>query len=159
MAQVHEAPGVGAEEASGPFKVFQVRPQLLEYGKVVTSAAKTDLISCSVQVIAHGGETNLHAHMGSDAIWLVLNGKAKFYTTGDEVVAEVGKNEGLLIPRGTPYWFESSSDDNLVILRFGATAQTEPEQRINYNERKFSVDGQQSAQRPTKVLEGKFFGD
>jgi mannose-6-phosphate isomerase-like protein (cupin superfamily) len=158
MAQVHE-PEVGAQPTPSPFQTFDVRPQLLEYGKVVTSAAKTDLISCSVQVIAHGGETNLHAHNGSDAIWLVLDGKAKFYTTDNEVVGIIEKNQGLVIPRGTPYWFESEGDDNLVILRFGATAQNEPDTRTNYTHRNFSVDGQQSAERPTKILEGVFFGD
>jgi mannose-6-phosphate isomerase-like protein (cupin superfamily) len=158
MAQVHE-PETGAGQVQSPFEVFDVRPQLLEYGKVVTSAAKTDLISCSVQVIAHGGETNLHAHNGSDAIWLVLAGKARFYTTDNQVVGVIEKNQGLVIPRGTPYWFESEGDDNLVILRFGAQAQNEPDTRTNFTTRNFSEDGQAPAQRPTKVLEGVFFGD
>ena len=158
MAQVHEREA-GDQVPPSPFQTFDVRPQLLEYGKLVTSAAQTDLISCSIQVIAHGGETNLHAHNGSDAIWLVLDGKARFYTTDNEVVGIVEKNQGLVIPRGTPYWFESEGDDNLVILRFGATAQNEPDTRTNFSHRNFSVDGQEPAQRPTKILEGVFFGD
>ncbi len=145
--------------ASAPFEVFQVHPQLLEYGKTVTSAARTDLISCSVQVIANGGETNLHAHGGNDAIWLVLNGRARFYTTDDVVAAEIGQFEGLVIPRETPYWFESASDENLVILRFGAQAQNEPARRIDYGHRQYTVYGAEGGEvRTVKVLEGQFFG-
>ena len=102
------------------FQTFQVHPQLLEHGKTSTRLARTDLLSATVQVIAYGGETNLHAHGGEDATWLVLQGKARFYTTDDEVVATLGQFDGLVIPRELPYWFESASDENLVILRFGA---------------------------------------
>jgi mannose-6-phosphate isomerase-like protein (cupin superfamily) len=111
-----------------------------------------------VQVIAGGGETNLHAHTAEDAVWLVLSGRARFYTTNDELVGDLGPFEGLTIPRGAPYWFESGSDENLVILRFAAKSLKDPDDRINYTERKFSVDGQQPADRPTKAREGEFFG-
>ena len=140
------------------FQAFQIRPQLLEYGKTTTPLTRTDIAGAFVQVIASGGETNLHAHTAEDAVWLVLNGKARFYTTGDEVVATLGAFEGLTIPRGTPYWFESAAEENLVIVRFSARSQTDPQGRINLSERKNSVDGQQPAQRPTKVLEGRYFG-
>jgi hypothetical protein len=46
------------------------------------------------------------------------------------------KNEMLLIPRGTPYWFESSSKEPLVIMRFSARAQDTIDKRIDYTERK-----------------------
>ena len=52
--------------------------------------------------MTEGGETNLHAHAGSDATWLVVAGQATFYGEGDKVVAKLDKNDMLLIPRGVP---------------------------------------------------------
>jgi mannose-6-phosphate isomerase-like protein (cupin superfamily) len=148
---------VSTDQATG-FQTFQIRPQLLEYGKTTQILSQTDLAMAFVQVIAGGGETNLHAHTAEDAMWLVLNGKARFYTTDDKEVATLSPYEGLTIPRGTPYWFESASDENLVVMRFSAKSLRDPDERINYTERKFSVDGQEPAQRPTKVIEGQYFG-
>jgi mannose-6-phosphate isomerase-like protein (cupin superfamily) len=142
----------------GTFQTFRIRPQMLEYGKTTKMLTRTDLASAGVQVIASGGETNLHAHTAEDAVWLVLNGVARFYTTDDREVATLNAFEGLTIPRGSPYWFESGSEENLVILRFAAKSQRDPDDRVNYTKRNFSADGQQPAQRPTKVKEGKFFG-
>ena len=104
-----------------PFKTFEIRPQLVERGKTNTKLAAAGLISAGVQVIGSGGETNLHGHDHQDAIWLVLNGKVRFYTEGDQEVATLGKFEGLVIPRGSLYWFESASEENLVIVRIAAT--------------------------------------
>jgi mannose-6-phosphate isomerase-like protein (cupin superfamily) len=144
------------------FKYFAVKPQLLESGKTVRALANSDVISCGVQVIAGGGETNLHAHKGNDAIWFVLQGAASFYTTEDRLVATIRKNEGLLIPREVPYWFESTSEENLIILRFGANASGETKGRIDYTPSRVTqavwVDGAEHLP-GTKVLEGAYFGD
>jgi mannose-6-phosphate isomerase-like protein (cupin superfamily) len=118
------------------FQHFAVKPRLLESGKTVTELVKGGAISCGVQVIADGGETNLHSHKGNDAIWFVLQGAATFYTTENRVVATVQKNEGLLIPREVPYWFESASEENLVVLRFGAAVRGEPTGRVDYTSSK-----------------------
>src|SRR5215212_4137662 len=114
------------------FNKFEIRPQLMEYGKKVSMGAKTDLISCSIQVIANGGETNMHAHGGNDAIWLVMQGKARFYTIGpdgnhDELAAELDKNE--------------------------------PPRRIDHDARQFTVPGTEGGvEREIKFID-KFFGD
>jgi hypothetical protein len=72
-----------------------------------------------------------------------LSGSATFYTTGDRVVARLGKHEGLLIPHEAPYWFESSSEENLVIMRFGAAVpEAGPDRRIDVQERKWAVGGE-----------------
>jgi hypothetical protein len=44
----------------------------------------------------------------------------KFYGPGDVLIGEFGKHEGILIPRGAEYWFESSSDECLEILQMAA---------------------------------------
>lgn len=121
------------EDPMDRFHHFKVQPQLLDSGKTVTELVKGGAaISCGVQVIADGGETNLHAHKGNDAIWFVLQGAATFYTTENRVVATVREHEGLLIPREVPYWFECASEENLVVLRFGAAVKGEPTGRIDY---------------------------
>jgi mannose-6-phosphate isomerase-like protein (cupin superfamily) len=73
-------------------------------------------LNVGVQVVIRGGETNLHAHPNIDSSWFVLSGRVKFYGTGDALVAELGKGEGIFIPRGVPYWFESGSEETLEIL-------------------------------------------
>jgi mannose-6-phosphate isomerase-like protein (cupin superfamily) len=126
-----------------PFQTFAVAPQLLKHGKTSTRLVRTDHLNSGVQVVAEGGETNLHAHSSQDEIWFVLSGSATFYTTGDLVVASLGKHEGLLIPHEAPYWFESSSDENLVILRFGAAVpEAGPDRRIDVQERAWAVSGE-----------------
>jgi mannose-6-phosphate isomerase-like protein (cupin superfamily) len=131
-----------------PFKVAKIQPQMVSRGKQGTSLFRTDILGATVQVVTEGGETNLHAHAGSDATWLVLSGQATFYGKGDQIVARVNKNEMLLIPRGTPYWFESSSKEPLVIMRFSARVKDHVDRRIDYTERK---------QKPREVIPGAYF--
>ena len=73
----------------------------------------------------------------------MLSGEATFYTEGDRIVARLGQHDGLLIPHNVPYWFESSSDENLVIMRFGASVpEAGPDRRIDWQERKWAVSGE-----------------
>jgi mannose-6-phosphate isomerase-like protein (cupin superfamily) len=133
-----------SETSSHGFETFSVTPQLLKTGKTSTRLVRTEHLNSGVQVVAEGGETNLHAHSSQDEIWFVLSGAATFYTEGDAIVARLGKHQGLLIPHGAPYWFESSSDENLVILRFGAAVpEAGPDRRIDMQERKWAVSGEQ----------------
>jgi mannose-6-phosphate isomerase-like protein (cupin superfamily) len=126
-----------------PFQTFTVAPQLLKHGKTSTRLVRTDHINSGVQVVAEGGERNLHAHTSQDEIWFVMSGIATFYTEGNAVVARLAKHQGLLIPHGVAYWFESSSDENLVILRFGAAvAGAGPDRRIDIQERTWAVSGE-----------------
>ncbi len=135
-------------EVPAPFKVAKIHPQMVSRGKKGSSLFRTDILGATVQVVTEGGETNLHAHAGSDATWLVLAGQATFYGGTDKVVARLEKNEMLLIPRGTPYWFESSSQEPLVIMRFSARAQDTVDRRIDYTERK---------EKPRDVVPGAYF--
>ncbi len=133
-----------------PFIRFEVHPPLVEQGKKGTRLARTDILSLGVQSINHGGETNLHSHADQDAAWFVLNGQATFYGEGDRVVATLGRYEGLVIPRGTLYWFESSSDENLIVMRMAAKDPNVEPHRDNRGDR--------VARDITKIKEGEFFG-
>lgn len=120
------------ENNTAGFQVFAVQPKRIESGKTHAFLAQSDLINGSVQVIAGGGENNLHAHTGQDEIWFVLEGEARFYTERDHEVATLQRHEGVLVPRGAPYWFESVGSEPLVILRFGAKAPNVDDRRIDY---------------------------
>ncbi len=124
------------QEVPVTFKVAKIHPQIVSKGKSHQSLFRTDILGAGVQVVTTGGETNLHAHAGADAAWLVLAGQVTFYGEGDKIVAKLGRHEMLLIPRGVPYWFESSGDEPLVVLRFSARAQDTENKRINMTERK-----------------------
>lgn len=95
-------------------------------GKAIVRLAHTDLATFAVQVVRSGGETNLHAHPSLDGFWFVLSGRARFYTTESELVAEIGRFEGVLIPRGLPYWFESAGEEELEILQLEASSVPKP---------------------------------
>ena len=138
------------------FQVKKVRPPMVSRGKISENLVKSGLLSIGVQVLAKdGGETNLHSHPGVDSTWMVMEGKAKFYTTNDEVVGELGKNEMVMIPSGTPYWFESLGDEPCVILHITARLPgVKGESRIDYSPR--TVGGEN---RIREIVEGKFFGD
>ena len=93
-----------------------VQPEI-EHGKKVTWIAKTNRLIATIQTVVEGGEANLHAHRSLDGIWYVLSGRARFYGDEATVFAEIGPTEGVLIPRGIKYWFESASDEPLQIFQ------------------------------------------
>ena len=84
------------------------KPDHLRKGKGIVQLAQSPLIRGRVQIVQEGGENNLHSHTGMDGFWFVLAGKVKFYGPGDVLIGEYGKHEGILIPAGLEYWFESS---------------------------------------------------
>ena len=94
------------------------KPENLRKGKGIVQLAQTPIIRGRVQIVQEGGENNLHSHTGMDGFWFVLAGKVKFYGPGDVLIGEFGKHEGILIPAGVEYWFESSDvSEALEILQ------------------------------------------
>lgn len=83
---------------------------------------RSDLMRAEVQVVREGGENNLHAHPTIDGFWLVLAGRARFYGRADQVVADIGPYEGVHVPRGFQYWFESTGDVPLELVHVSAVA-------------------------------------
>jgi len=112
-------------------RLFKYQRPEFEGVKKSTLMCNSDLMRVHVQVVKHGGENNLHTHTGEDAFWLVLSGAVKFYGEGDRLIGELKKHEGLLIPRGFSYWFESASDEPLEILRVAARDQSTENKRVN----------------------------
>ena len=93
MNEAASAPAV--DTPAGPPQIFRYeRPEVPEgplVGKYVVRLARTDRVLANVQVLKNGGETNLHTHHHLDGFWMVLKGRARFYTEGDVVVAELGR--------------------------------------------------------------------
>jgi len=83
----------------------------------VVSLARTDRMWARMQVHSKGGEIGLHAHKHLDGFWMVIRGRARFYTEGDLVIAEAGPLEGVFLPRGYKYRFEKIGADDLEILQ------------------------------------------
>lgn len=141
------------------FELFEIKPQLVSKGKKSQRLARTDLIGASVQVAAEGGETNMHSHPHTDSIWIVLDGEATFYGAGpggsDKVAAKMKKNSGLLLKRGTPYWFESSGTTPLVILHLTARDPNAKSENSRVNFRPRTRVGSEGA----VVIEGEYFGE
>ncbi|MBI3062214.1 MAG: cupin domain-containing protein [Deltaproteobacteria bacterium] len=112
--------------------------QLFKYERPEFEGVKKSMLICSsdilrghIQVVKNGGENNLHTHTGEDAFWLVLSGAVKFYGEGDRLIGSLKKHEGILIPRGFKYWFESASEEPLEILRVAARDQGTENKRVN----------------------------
>ena len=140
-------------DAASPFTVFEVHPELLESGKKATALAASDILSGSVLVANRGlGETVMHSHRSMDQIFYVLDGQATFYTDEDEVVAVLGRNQGILVPRDAHYWYESTAEENLVVLHVIARAPDLPQETVRYGP-------PLREQVPVVVREGARFGE
>src|SRR5271163_4573016 len=96
------------------------KPDLKNRAKAITRLFTSDLMSGLVQCITKGGETTLHSHAGMDGMWMVLTGRARFYSDATTMVGEFGPLEGVYIPRDVKYWFESASDEPLQLLQVEA---------------------------------------
>ena len=125
------------ERDIAPFEIGKVRAQIVSRGKSNQQLVRAGALGVGVQVVSSdSGETNLHSHPGMDSAWMVLNGKAKFYTVNDRLLGELAKNEIISIPAGAPYWFEAEGSDPLVILHI--TSRDPSDQggtRIDYSPR------------------------
>jgi Cupin domain len=74
-----------------------------------------------LKTYAADGENGLHAHPNEDHTFVVLQGEATFYGPNGES-STIGRNEGVLLPHGTFYWFKATSEEPLVMVRVGAAA-------------------------------------
>jgi mannose-6-phosphate isomerase-like protein (cupin superfamily) len=143
--------------AKAPVKaqVFSLKTPLLSDGRTNQSLAETDLLKLRIKVYAEGGENGLHAHHDEDHSFVILQGQATFHDEDDNTTV-VNKYEGIMLPRGAFYWFQSTGDENLVLLRVGAGRETEGSFRLGPNGRPLTreenkhIDG--------TVIPGKFFG-
>jgi mannose-6-phosphate isomerase-like protein (cupin superfamily) len=117
-------------------KEFRHQTPNFEGVKKTWHVCNTDLMKVQVQVVKNGGENNLHTHTGEDAFWYVISGAVKFYGEGDKLIGEYQKGEGIVIPRGFKYWFESAAAEPLEILRVTAKDQSIENKRLDLSPQK-----------------------
>ena len=108
--------GTATSEAAA---TFRLRTPLLQKGRSHHVLATTDRTNVAIKCYASGGENVLHTHVGEDHVFVVLQGKARFYDKQGGST-ELGRNEGILLAGGYYYYFESCADEPLVLLRVGA---------------------------------------
>jgi mannose-6-phosphate isomerase-like protein (cupin superfamily) len=109
---------------------FSLSAPLLAQGRSDTTVASTDLLRLRLKVYASGGENVLHLHPYEDHAFVVLQGEATFHIGTEDQINVVTKYEGVMLPRGTSYWFQSSAPENLVMLRTGAAEKWPDEGRL-----------------------------
>ncbi len=139
----------GSAGGQSAAKVVRFQPPVVRNGKGMTLLAKSDIMIAAVQTISEGGENNLHSHSAMDGLWFVLKGRARFYTTGNEVIGDIGPKECIFIPRDFPYWFEAAGEEVLEILQVEAidkgikNARTdhEPKKQGKPRSQQFSTEG------------------
>jgi mannose-6-phosphate isomerase-like protein (cupin superfamily) len=83
---------------------------------------KTATLNSKVLVLDPGVRNELHAHADEDAHYFVLDGRVTFYGQGDKVLADLVRHDGLFVPHRHPYWFASSGDVPLELLRVSTPA-------------------------------------
>lgn len=135
------APSGKPGTASGYITFSYKKPDALSGDKMIVELAKSRLIRGRVQVVRTGGENNLHSHDGMDGFWLVLNGRVRFYGPGDVVIGEFGQHEGILLPAGEQYWFESADESvDLELLQMAAFDPRVPVRRVDVEPLKIDPD-------------------
>jgi mannose-6-phosphate isomerase-like protein (cupin superfamily) len=100
----------GSSQPSGLRRISYRKPSLSGQ-RGMTMLAATDTLVAIVQTLAPGARQGLHAHGAYDGFYFVLSGRARFYGRNNELFAEVGPNEGVFVPRNTPYAFEAAEGE------------------------------------------------
>lgn len=134
-------------ESDGPVAASEIKtfryekPAALDGDKMIVDLAGSDIIRGRVQVVRKGGENNLHSHEGMDGFWMVLSGRVRFYGPGDTVIGEFGPHEGILIPRGESYWFESADESqDLELLQMAGFEKGTRHRRVDIDPQRINPD-------------------
>jgi mannose-6-phosphate isomerase-like protein (cupin superfamily) len=99
---------------------FHARAKLPKQGRTNQVLGATRHMNVVLKTYASGGENELHAHSNEDHLFVVMQGEAVFYGPRNET-REVAKNDCVLVPANSYYWFIAKEDaEPLVMLRVGA---------------------------------------
>ena len=105
---------------------FKIKTPCLTGGRSHTPLARTDFASVGLNYYAPGRKNTLHTHPGEDHAFVVLDGEATFYDkAGNTKVLQ--KGEGIMLPEHWYYWFQSTGDKPLALLRFTAYKSNRPQ--------------------------------
>ena len=138
---------------------FRVRTPLLKEGRLDTVLGEADLMQVRIKCYAEGGENALHRHLEQDHTFVILQGQARFHDEEGKTTV-LGRNEGILLPRGALYKFESCGNEPLVLLRVAAYV----EDRSRFSASRLAPDGHEIPGNSAEnlhvepvVIDGKFY--
>lgn len=118
MSDATEKEAIDHDAAEAAIQEFHFKaPETYSGRKAIVKLTSSERSAVAVHCLGQGGENNLHFHSGVDITWMVLKGRARFYGPGDEIRGEFGPIEGLVVPAGARYWFESCGEDDLELLQ------------------------------------------
>ena len=107
-----------AQDDSGAPQFFRLTARLPEKGNTDTILAATGRSWIVIKTYAEGGENAIHAHPNDEHTFVVLQGRADFIGPKDER-RSCGPYEGVIMPAGAYYRFESVGGEPLVMIRMG----------------------------------------
>ena len=135
-------------------QAFTVATALLAQGRSDYVLAATDRLQIVIKCYAAGGENYLHTHTEEDHSFVILDGEATFFGPKGRI-GSFGRNQGLLVPRGAYYSFQSSGKTPLVLLRVGAPHAGNRMLAIEGNDR--TQDGRDVVFPPAVPLKDAFY--
>ena len=142
-------------------QVFDMKTMpVLSDGRLTKRLCEADSMTVTGKVYAQGGENALHTHTSQDHSFFVIGGQATFFDENDETTV-VNPMEGVLLPAGAFYWFQSTGDVNLVMVRFSGqidAAEDKDDDRVKIDGSKFPGEHPDNKGAPA-VTTGKFFAD
>jgi mannose-6-phosphate isomerase-like protein (cupin superfamily) len=143
---------------SPPPQPFRLRAELLKKGRSNQVVADTGNMWVNLKVYASGGENGLHNHTDQDHFHLVLSGSACFYgPRGEEL--HCGQYEGIMLPSGSFYRFNATSQEPLILLRVGAkTDPTADHPRYNVYGDPLPSDSKENGRGEVIPRTGEFWG-
>ena len=110
-----------AQVKEGKPSFFRLKARLPKLGRTHVPLAASKNMWVVLKTYAQDGENKLHAHPDEDHTFVILQGQASFRGPNGEE-RTIGKYEGILLPRGTFYWFKAVGEEPLVLLRIGCAA-------------------------------------
>ena len=143
-------------ETEAKAEFFKLRTPLLSKGRLDTELTRTDTMRVWMKCYAEGGENVLHAHPSEDHIFVILQGQARFHDK-DDVERVLGRNEGIMLPAGSFYYFESCGDEPLVMLRVGAYTEPPKVARIGRDGHEIKGDSAENKHEAPVAIEGAFY--
>lgn len=149
--------GNGQAVADAQFFSLRSAPELSQ-GRLNVDLAQAGLLQALVKVYASGGENAMHMHPNEDHLFVVVQGQATFRIGTDDNVRVVGRFEGVMLPRGASYWFQSTAPENLVMLRVGASTNWPDCLRTFVDGKPFDPYSAANKQVDPVKVPGRFFG-
>jgi mannose-6-phosphate isomerase-like protein (cupin superfamily) len=149
-----------AVETKPKGKVVTLRTPLLSNGRTTDFLARGDVLSVAVKVYAEGGENGLHAHTTNEHIHMVLQGQATFYDDEGNATV-VNRYEGMWLPKGAFYYFQSTGSENLVLMSCYAAIPGSKggDGRMGIDGKSMEAYSEANKRVEGTPVPGKFFGD